>query len=74
MLSSRAQTNPLSDRELVQAFSLGLRSVYADITRQPLPEDFAPALQQLERRSAAVKGKAPSGRTAPAGQGRSRRT
>ncbi len=54
----------LSDDELLAAITHNLRSIYADIIRQPLPEALDAALKRLEARAADEK---PRGQTGPAG-------
>ncbi len=41
----------LSDEELLAAITHNLRSIYADVIRQPLPEALDAALKRLEARA-----------------------
>lgn len=53
--SARNPSNPLADPALRQALARGLRSIYAAIPHQPLPERMMLVLNQLQHRSAAER-------------------
>ena len=47
--------SPLSDDELLSAITRDLRTIYADIIRQPLPESLAAVLKRVEAQATSSK-------------------
>jgi hypothetical protein len=48
-VGARQESSMVSDEDLLRAIGNDLRSLYADVIRQPLPPDIEAALVRIER-------------------------
>jgi Anti-sigma factor NepR len=50
-----ASANTLADTEVLARFGVGLRALYKDVLREPVPDHLAPLVNKLKEREGAAE-------------------
>jgi Anti-sigma factor NepR len=51
---TQANAAPRTERPLTEIVGVGLRELYAKVLTEPMPDEFAPLIERLPRRSTGV--------------------